>query len=219
MALSKLPTALGTAELLVVHVMCTHGIPPHNVSHRGPQFVSRVWKAFCKVMGASASLSSGYHPQTDGQTERTIQDLEAALCCMAEANPATWSSHRLWVEYVHNSLISSATGISPFDASLGYQPPLFPIQEVTLAVPAVQDHIQRCRKVWPDACFALERTQEATQRSANRSRNPAPLYQPGQSVWLSTKDIPLLTDSRKLSTQASCCQSSVPFYLGGSRQQ
>ena len=127
-ALSKLPTALMTAELLVDHVVRLHGIPSDIVSDRGPQFVSRVWKAFCKAMGATASLSSGYHPQTNGQTERTNQDLEAALRCMAEANPTTWSSHLTWVEYSHNSLVSSATGVSPFEASLGYQPPLFPAQ-------------------------------------------------------------------------------------------
>lgn len=194
-ALAKLPTALTTAELLVDHVVRLHGIPADIVSDRGPQFISRVWKAFCKALGATASLSSGYHPQTNGQTERTNQDLEAALRCMAEVNPTTWSSHLSWVEYAHNSLVSSATGVSPFEASLGYQPPLFPAQEVNLAVPAVMDHIQRCRKVWRDTRSALEQTRERTQRSANRHRNPAPTFQPGQSVWLSTKDIPLLTES------------------------
>uniref|UniRef100_A0AAQ4QR85 Gypsy retrotransposon integrase-like protein 1 n=1 Tax=Gasterosteus aculeatus aculeatus TaxID=481459 RepID=A0AAQ4QR85_GASAC len=73
--LPKLPSALETANLLVLHVFRLHGIPLDIVSDRGPQFASRVWKAFCQALGASVSLSSGYHPQTNGQTERVNQDL------------------------------------------------------------------------------------------------------------------------------------------------
>ena len=116
---------------------------------------------------------------------------------MAETNPPSWSQHLPWVEYAHNNLPSSATGLSPFEAFLGYQPPLLPSEEVDLVVPAVQDHIRHCQKVWQDTRSALECTQESNQ--VNRRRNPAPLYQPGQSVWLATRNIPLLTESCKLS--------------------
>lgn len=68
--LPKLPTASATADLLVQHVFQLHGIPQDIVSVRGPQFLSQVWKALCHALGATASLSSGYHPQTDGQTEQ-----------------------------------------------------------------------------------------------------------------------------------------------------
>uniref|UniRef100_A0A3B3C9J6 Gypsy retrotransposon integrase-like protein 1 n=1 Tax=Oryzias melastigma TaxID=30732 RepID=A0A3B3C9J6_ORYME len=147
-ALPKLPTAAETATALVDHVFRLHGIPSDIVSDRGPQLISQVWKCFCRALGATASLFSGFHPQTNGQTERTNQDLESALRCVCAQNPTLWSEHLSWVEYSHNSLVSSATGRSPFEASLGYQPPLLPSEESELAVPSVTAHIRRCRRIW-----------------------------------------------------------------------
>ena len=146
--LPKLPSALETATLLTQHVFRLHGITQDIVSDRGPQFSSQVWKAFCRALGASASLSSGYHPQTNGQTERANQDLGTALRCVASRNPASWSLHLPWVEYAHNSLVCSATGMSPFMASNGFQTPHFPVQEREVAVPSVQGHLRRARRVW-----------------------------------------------------------------------
>ena len=69
-ALPKLPSTAEMADLLVTHVIRLHGIPLNIVSDRGPQFTSRVWQAFHWEIGATVSLSSGYHPQTNGQAER-----------------------------------------------------------------------------------------------------------------------------------------------------
>ncbi len=80
------------------------------VSDRGPQFVSKFWREFCHLLGATLSLSSGFHPQSNGQTERANQDLERMLRCLDSQNPSSWSQQLSWVEHAHNSLPVSATG-------------------------------------------------------------------------------------------------------------
>ncbi len=81
--------------------------------------------------------------------------------------------------------------MSPFKCSLGYQPPLFPTQEDEIAMPSVQAHLYRCHKVWKDAHSTLVRSTAHNQRIADSHQTPAPNYQPGQEVWLSSKKYPI----------------------------
>lgn len=199
--LSKLLSSRETVDLLVSHVFCLHGIPTDIIFDRGPQFTSQVWRSFCSALGVNVSLSSGYHPQTNGQTERANQEMETALCCVTSANPSSWSAQLPWVEYAHNTLTNASSGMSPFECALGYQPPLFPAQEVEVAVPSVQEHLCRCHRTWRKARAALLRASDRTQSQANRRRVSAPVYTPGQKVWLSSKDLPLKVALNKLSPQ------------------
>lgn len=196
--LQKLPSALETAKLMFHHVFRVFGLPQDIVSDRGPQFSSRVWRAFCRLLGATASLSSGFHPQSNGQTERLNQELEATLRSLAMDNPSSWSSWLPWAEYAHNTLQSSATKVSPFQCQFGFQPPLFPEQEEDAGVPSVHHFMRRCRKTWKKVRKALLRTSKSNQAQANRRRRPAQHFRPGQRVWLSSKDLPLRVESRKL---------------------
>ena len=85
----KLPSARETADLLVKEVFHLHGLPMDVVSDRGPQFVSAVWRDFCLALGATVSLSSGYHLQSNGQAERANQKMESTLRCMVATNPSS----------------------------------------------------------------------------------------------------------------------------------
>ena len=77
----------------------------------------------CWALGANVSLSSGFHPQTNGQTERANQELEAALYCVVMNSPASLSQYLPIL-----SPNTTATIMSPFKASMGYQPPLFSLK-------------------------------------------------------------------------------------------
>ena len=88
-ALPKLPSSRETADLLVKHVFRMHGIPTDIVLDRGPQFTSQVWRAFSGALGATSSLSSRFHPQSNGQSERANQQMEAALRCITHASPTS----------------------------------------------------------------------------------------------------------------------------------
>ncbi len=202
--LPKLPSAKETAATVVDHVFRIHGLPADVVSDRGPQFVSKFWREFCRLLGATVSLSSGFHPQTNGQTERANQDLERVLRCLVTQNPTSWCQQLSWVEYAHNSLPVSSTGLSPFECSVGYQPPLFPSMESEVAVPSAHAFVQRCHRTWTRARETLLRVGACTKAKADRHRLKPPVYVVGQKVWLSTKNIPL----------RSVCNKLAPKFIG-----
>ena len=196
--LPKLPSARETAQAVLDSVFRLHGLPRDIVSDRGPQFTSTFWKEFCHLLGATVSLTSGFHPQSNGQSERANQELEKALRCMASGKPQSWARQLTWIEYAHNSLSSSATGMSPFQCVYGYQPPLFPSQEAEVSCPSALACVRRCRQTWARARAALLKSVASYSTGANRRRRPAPAYHVGQKVWLSAKDLPLRVESRKL---------------------
>ena len=71
---------LQLAEIYIRDIVKLHGVPSSIVSDRDPRFTSRFWKSLQDALGSKLRLSSAYHPQTDGQSERTIQSLEDLLC-------------------------------------------------------------------------------------------------------------------------------------------
>ncbi len=123
---------------------------------------------------------------------------ERVLRCLVTQNPASWSQHLSWVEYAHNSLPVSSTGLSPFECSLGYQPPIFSSLESEVAVPSAHAFVQKCRHTWRIARETLLRAGARTKAQADRHRSKPSVYVVGQKVWLSSKNISLRYVCNKL---------------------
>ncbi|KAI2653738.1 Transposon Tf2-11 polyprotein [Labeo rohita] len=142
------PKGLSTAAEHLFHQVFRHfGIPEEIVSDRGPQFISHVWKAFFKLLGVIVNLSSGYHPQTNDQTEKKIQELGRYLQAYCSEDQYSWSRFLPWAEYAQISLRQDTTGLTPFQCVLGYQPPLFPWMEQPSNVPAVDHWFRESERV------------------------------------------------------------------------
>ncbi|KAI2645310.1 Transposon Tf2-6 polyprotein [Labeo rohita] len=203
-ALAGLPSAKTTAELILEHVVRLHGFPKDIVSDRGPQFTAKFWQAFCRLVGTTSSLSSGFHPQTNGQTERANQQLERFLLCFASEHQRSWASYLVWAELSNNPHTSTSTGLSPFEVCYGFQPPIFEHQEPEVEVPLVQQLVRRCRRLWNHARAAILKTNRRYTTQHRRRHPPGRLFHVGDRVYLSTRNINLRTDSKKL----------TPRYIG-----
>jgi hypothetical protein len=107
------------AEIYVEQIVKLHGIPSSIVSDRDPRFTSRFWESLQEALGTKLRLSSAYHPQTDGQSERTIQSLEDLLrACVLEGG-GSWDSYLPLIEFTYNNSYHSSIGMAPFEALYG----------------------------------------------------------------------------------------------------
>lgn len=138
------------------------------------------------------------HLQSSRQTEHLNQEIKTCLWCLVSQNQATWSDHLNWVEYDHNTLPSAANGLSPFQCANGYQPPLFMANKKEVTVPTAYVMVRRHHRIWTNARWTLLLSSAQTSVAAGYQRQPTPLYQPGQMLWLATKNLPLQVHSRKL---------------------
>ncbi|KAL0162053.1 hypothetical protein M9458_041449, partial [Cirrhinus mrigala] len=197
--LPKLPTAMETAEALCNAVFRYYGLPEDIVSDRGPQFTSRLWSNFLRLLGVNVSLTSGYHPEANGQVERLNQELTRFLRSYCHDHQEDWSRYLLWAEYTQNSIRKASTNLTPFQCVLGFQPPLFPWSGEPSDLPAVNSWFRRSEQTWNRAHVHLQRAIRRTQAQADRRRRPNPTYEPGQWVWLSTRDLRLHLPCKKLS--------------------
>ena len=115
-------TAADIAEVFFDNIYKLHGLPDSIVSDRDRIFTSTFWQELFKLVRVSLRMSTSYHPQTDGQTERVNQCLETYLRCFVHACPSKWVDWLSSAEYWYNTSAHSAIGCSPFEALYGYSP-------------------------------------------------------------------------------------------------
>ncbi|KAK1427869.1 hypothetical protein QVD17_16567 [Tagetes erecta] len=107
------------ARIYIKEIVSRHGVPTSIISDRDGRFISRVWRSLQKALGTRLDMSTAYHPQTDGQSERTIQTLEDMLRACVIDFGGSWDVHLPLAEFSYNNSYHTSIKAAPFEALYG----------------------------------------------------------------------------------------------------
>ncbi|GJP48626.1 hypothetical protein CLOM_g7917, partial [Closterium sp. NIES-68] len=177
-----------TAQLFVRYIISQHGIPTTLISDRDPKFTSKFWKELMSLLGTKLAMSSAYHPQTDGQTERLNQIVEQLFRAACKDEISKWDLHLPVQEFAYNNATHAATGQTPFFLCYGRHP-LIPQKPTTPAiVQPAHDFITTMHQLWDRTHKRLLDIQQQQKRHANRHRNDHSITV-GDQVLLDTRNL------------------------------
>jgi len=153
------------------------------------QFVAELTKELNRMLGIRTKLSTAFHPQTDGQTERMNQELEQYLRFFIEHRQKDWPEWLAAAEFAINNKVHMATKVSPFMAN--YEKELRIGGDIRRKgrVESATEFVERMKKVHEEVEVALRKTQEEMKRYADRERKETEEWKKGDRVLLSTKNL------------------------------
>ena len=162
-------------------------MPESVVSDRGPQFAAEL----NKMLGIKTKLSTAFHPQTDGQTERMNQELEQYLQFFIENRQKDWPEWLVAAEFAINNKVHMATKVLPFMANYGREMRIEGDIRRKEKVESATEFVEKMKKVHEEAEAALKKTQEEMKRYADRGKKETEKWKKEDRVLLSTKDLVL----------------------------
>ena len=195
---------IDVAQTLLEHVFQHHGLPTTIVSNRSTQFVSMLWTEVCRLVKITRRLSTAFHPETDGATERANQELETYLCIFTSFQQEDWAFQLPIAMMALNSRVSQSTRLSPFFMTHGYHQSImdFTVPEeqgssLSLAEQGRQ-LVERWRNSADMAKAAMAVAQEAQERHSNIRRLVGNEFRLGNRVWLKLKHVKTTRPIKKL---------------------
>ncbi|GKC53654.1 putative reverse transcriptase domain-containing protein [Tanacetum coccineum] len=106
-------------QLYLKEIVCRHGVPVLIISDRDSRYASGVWRSLEKALGTDVRMSTAYHPQKDGQSERTIRTLEDMLRACVIDFGSSWDRHLPLVKFSYNNIYHASIKAAPFEALYG----------------------------------------------------------------------------------------------------
>jgi len=194
------------ASLYVKEVVRLHGLPDSIVSDRDSKFTSKFWSETHRILGTKLLMSTAFHPQTDGATERANRSVGQILRTLIQPDQTDWVEKLPLTEFAINSNLSSSTGFAPFELNYGYMPMLIGgITPFEKAKPGVKRFVNQAINNLEMAHDAIIESRVTQTRQANKRRRPETPFAVGDKVYLSTENLALPKGrSRKL----------MPKYIG-----
>lgn len=193
----KTLTSPQLARLFIQHVFSKHGVPTDIVSDRGRHFISRFWADLCASLKIKSNLSTAYHPETDGQTERVNQILEQYLRLYTNYQQDDWVDLLPLAEFAYNNTPHSATSVSPFFANKGFHPNLS-IDLTHLSSPSARQVAQNLSDLTTYLQEQLTTTIDQYRTHTADRRLPIPDFKVGDLVWLDARNIKTRRPMKKL---------------------
>ena len=186
-------TAPEVARLFIDNIYRLHGLPTSIVSDRDPWFTSHFWTELTKSLGTQLKMSTAFHPQTDGQSERMNRTLEQMLRAYVNWNHNDWSNYLSFIEFTYNNSINTATQYSPFELMYGEQPltSLNLLSRIETSSPHVSNLFDLIQHKLHLAQNSLAYSQEYAATHANLRRREGKPWNIGDKVLLSTKHLRL----------------------------
>ncbi|GJP51223.1 hypothetical protein CLOM_g10392 [Closterium sp. NIES-68] len=160
-----------TAQLFVRYIVSQHGIPTTLISDRDPKFTSKFWKELMSLLGTKLAMSSAYHPQTDGQTERLNQIVEQLLRAACKDEISKWDLHLPVLEFAYNNVTHAATGQTSFFLCYRRHPLTPQKSTASVTVQPAHDFITTMHQLWDRTHKRLLDIQQQQKRQADRHRN------------------------------------------------
>jgi len=163
-------SAEGLVRLFRDNIWKLHGLPDSIIFNRGPQFVVGIMKKLNQMLGIDTKLSTAFHPQTDGQTERMNQELEQYLRIFINHRQEQWPEWLGMAEFTYNNKVHTGTKVSPFQANHGQNPRMgFKLRKKG-RYKGAERFAERMKKVQEKAKAALQKAQKDMKRYADRER-------------------------------------------------
>ncbi|WVZ79744.1 hypothetical protein U9M48_027288 [Paspalum notatum var. saurae] len=172
------------AKQFLNHVYKLHGLPAVIISDRDKVFTSNFWKELFQLAGVALHMSTAYHPQSDGQTERVNQCLETYLRCFVHTCPKKWFDWLATAEFWYNSSMHSAIDTSPFEALYGHSPRFFGLEpEHPETTKSWSDWLQERTVMTAVIKQHLHRAKQRMKKQADKGRTER-TFEVGESVFL-----------------------------------
>jgi transposase InsO family protein len=196
--------AKGVGTLFVKHVYADHGLPRSLVTDRDTRFTAKFWKAVMKKLGIKQLMSTAYHPQTDGQTERANRIIEEMLRAYVGPTQTDWATWLPVVQFAINNSRQESVQHTPFFLNYGRHPNLPTTLEFPgNRMPDAESFVDKMQETLARAKTALQAAQQRMVRQAKKHARDVE-YNLGDKVLLSTKNMRPAAGVKKL----------MPKYLG-----
>src|SRR6202023_603459 len=181
-------TAADIADLVYRSWYRQFGLPKAMTSDRDKLFTSKFWKELHKRIRIDLRMSTSFHPETDGSSERSNKSMIEALRHYVNLRHTDWGDHLIHVEAAMNNSVNATTGKSPTEIVFGTTLRLFPsprdLAKPSQDVPAIIDDIQTMQD---NIAIVMDRHAKAKMKQttyANKKCSPEPEYKVGEKVYL-----------------------------------